>query len=530
MATRRRARRNSIAGNLNDAQKRIKYLETRAAPRKIASKAVATKNFALRSVEEEIVADNAITRRAIASNAVGTNQIEQDAIVNNLIASNSVTADKIENSAVGTTEIANDSINNDKLATDSVNSDSILGGSVGNTELAGDIADSKISGMSSSKLIDDIQDDQINSISSSKISGVLDDFNIPDLDTSKITSGVFSIDRVPEITEDLVPNLDASKFTTGVFDEFVIPDLDTSKFTSGIFSESRIPELTEDLIPNLPASKFTSGTFDIDTIPVVDSADIPNLPASKITSGTFNINRIPTIDASKISSLSYGTIVDGGLSVAFPLSKQLLTGSQPAAGSTRLTLLVSSQGFYVAAGNHVHGQDGYSNVSSTGVGSHTHPVSIAQSPFFNPLGGNGTHGGHTSGNSGSHQHQTPGFDGTTGSNTSTLRLKKDISDYKIPNIKNLLNLKLKRYKYKNQVRNLQESINREWMYGYIAEEVEELGFREIVGYDENGEPSSLNYGLLSTLIIELVKEQQTEIDLIREKIKRQRKKYDKLSS
>ena len=89
-------------------------------------------------------------------------------------------------------------------------------------------------------------------------------------------------------------------------------------------------------------------------------------------------------------------------------------------------------------------------------------------------------------------------------------------------VKNLLNLNLKRYKYKNQVRDLQEG--REWMYGYIAEEVEELGIKEIVGYDENNEPNAINYGLLSTLVLELVKVQQTEIDSLKEEIQRLKEK------
>jgi hypothetical protein len=57
------------------------------------------------------------------------------------------------------------------------------------------------------------------------------------------------------------------------------------------------------------------------------------------------------------------------------------------------------------------------------------------------------------------------------------------------------------------------------MYGYIAEEVLENGIEEIVGYDENKEPTSLNYGLLSTLVLELVKEQQKEIDLLKEELR-----------
>jgi hypothetical protein len=207
----------------------------------------------------------------------------------------------------------------------------------------------------------------------------------------------------------------------------------------------------------------------------------------------------------------------------------VLQGSQPASGLVSVSLVVNSAGFNVAAGNHTHGQNGYSTVTSTGVPSHTHPVSINAALPIVYTGG--THARNLSDFShGDHLHSQPAYSGTTGSNTSTLKLKKEISDYKVEDIKKILNLKLKRYKYKNEVRYLQESINREWMYGYIAEEVEDLGFEELVGYDEKGEPASLNYALLSTLVLELVKVQQTEISLIKEKIKRRREKYDKLSS
>ena len=138
------------------------------------------------------------------------------------------------------------------------------------------------------------------------------------------------------------------------------------------------------------------------------------------------------------------------------------------------------------------------------------------------LGGSGTasgggHAGHGVGANGVHDHSV-NLAGNTQSNSSTLKLKKEISDYGI-DPKKLLNLQLKKYKYKNQVRYLQDDLNREWMYGYIAEEVLENGVEEIVGYDENKEPASLHYGLLSTLVLELVKEQQKEIDLLKEELR-----------
>ncbi len=525
MATRRRVRRKSISGNLTDIQKRVRYLETRPSATRLASKAVATRNLALRAVEEDIVADNAIVRRTIAASAVGTAEIEQDSITNALIASNAVNADSFAPSSVGTAELKDDSVTNDKIATNAVDSRNIAAGAVGNDELEGNIENSKIAGMSSSKLIDQVEDSQISSLSASKIFGVLDTDNIPDLNTSKITSGVFNLNRIPEITADRMPNLDASKFTTGIFEETNIPNLPASKITSGEFFEGRIPGLS--------TQKLTTGVLSVDRMPV--------FPESEISTGAVNNANMfisNTISADKFAGSRFvrGDIVNRGLSVGYPVTKSVISGPSPASGLVSMTVVVNAQAFNVAQGSHVHGQNNYSNIINTGVASHTHPISIfsslagafGQSSSHTRLSG-GADGAAAHG-SGTHIHSLPTFSGTATSNTSTLKLKKEISNYPVPDIKNLLNLKLKRYKYKNEVRYLQESLNRKWMYGYIAEEVEELGFKELVGYDEKGEPASLNYGLLSTLVLELVKVQQSEISLIKEKIKRQRKKYDKLSS
>jgi hypothetical protein len=487
VATRRRSRRKSISGNITDVQKRIRYLETRPSASRLASKAVATRNLALRAVEEDIVADNAIVRRSIAASAVGTAEIEQDSITNALIATNAVNADSIAPEAVGTGEIAIDAVTNDKIATDAVNSDSIAPGAVGNTELAGNITDDKISGMSASKLIGQVQDSQINSLSASKVSGTLTTANIPNLDANKITSGIFDLARIPAITADRVPNLNADKITTGIFDITRIPSLSATKIDSGVFNAARIPELD--------ASKFNSG--------IVALARLPQLPSSKIGPGAITASKIGpnAIASDKINPSAYPTIVSNGLTVTSPLNKT---------GST-VFVNVGSGATQVAGGNHVHGQGGYSNAGSTGVSSHTHPLSVSGTAS------GGSHAGHGAGANGVHDHSVS-LAGNTQSNISTLKLKKEISDYGI-DPKKLLNLQLKRYKYKNQVRYLQDDLNREWMYGYIAEEVLENGVEEIVGYDENKEPASLDYGLLSTFVLELVKEQQKEIDLLKEELR-----------
>lgn len=74
-----------------------------------------------------------------------------------------------------------------------------------------------------------------------------------------------------------------------------------SKITSGVFPVDRIPDLD--------ASKITSGTF--------ATSRIPDLHASKITTGIFNIDRIPTLPTSKIQELDL--ILSGKAPKTMPL-------------------------------------------------------------------------------------------------------------------------------------------------------------------------------------------------------------------
>jgi len=102
--------------------------------------------------------------------------------------------------------------------------------------------------------------------------------------------------------------------------------------------------------------------------------------------------------------------------------------------------------------------------------------------------------------------------------TSTLEAKQNIQLHSSFDINKLLKLSLKKYKYKKQYRNLHKEFNREWMYGYIAEEVEAIGLEEIVAYDREGSPVGLDYSLLSALILELVKHQQGEIEYLKQEV------------
>jgi hypothetical protein len=113
---------------------------------------------------------------------------------------------------------------------------------------------------------------------------------------------------------------------------------------------------------------------------------------------------------------------------------------------------------------------------------------------------------------------------TSSAQYSTKRLKKNISNHKIVDPKKLLQLDLKKFKYKRSAADAHYSSRREWMHGYLLEDLIALGFDEVVYYDKEGTPEKLDYGLFSTLVLELVKVQQQEIQCLTGKIKKLEKK------
>lgn len=517
MATRRRSRRKSISGNLTDIQKRIRYLETRPAAGRLASKAVATRNLALRAVEEDAVADNAIVRRSIAASAVGTAQIETDSITNALLATNSVntdsiapssvttdelatdsvTTDKIATGAVTTGELGNDSVTNDKLATNSVNADSIAPGSVGENELASSaVTTDKIANLA-------VTDDKIDGISGSKIIGGIDGALIV---ANSITGGKLANDTITA----------TQLATDSVTDDAIAP-------LSVGYSELKKYNVFSDNIPG-NAIIGRAGTHPFGGSPHLQNFTIGS---DDIFSGSITTNKIEglAVTTAKIAdgaitnvklgaeSITVGKISGGaGIVTAINSTGVGVSFSNTAATFGRsytLTVNTGTGSNQLAIGNHTH--------ATAAVGAHTHGATLS----MNSLAISGGAHGHT-GQNGSHTHGvTPTGSVSVGAViTSTLKLKQDISDFAITDPKNILNLKMKKYKYKNSVRGIQNRYNREWMYGYIAEEVQDLGVEQILAYDKNGDPDGIDYGLLSVLVLELVKVQQSEIDSLKEEIQR----------
>jgi hypothetical protein len=476
MATRRRSRNKTIAGNLTDVQKRLRYLEVRPNPDKLASKSVATKNIALRAIQTDLISDSAITRRTLAQGVVGTAQIENLSITNSLIAENAVTGFNIAPDAVSTSEIATGAVTNDELGTYAVTNLKLGTDSIDNRVVAPDA-------IGTNEIINE-------SVTSAEV-------GVDAIGNSELANGAVDTANMVDgsVTDGKVFSISGGKIT-GTLPLSTIPSLPASRVTSGVFSDTLIPAITADKVPSLDAAKITTGTFPI--------ARIPNLTADKITSGTLFTSVIPTLDPTKVtgltSVLTTANVSGTGISRTFSTS-----GSYR---SLDITINAGTGSNQLAIGNHTH--------ASAGVPDHTHTGSLS----LNSLNISGGAHGHV-GATGSHSHGfTPSGYITIGAVSSTIKVKKDITDYVVGDVKNILNLKMKRYKYKNSARDIQNKYNREWMYGYIAEEVQDLGVEQILAYDKNGDPDAIDYGLLSVLILELVKVQQNEINSLSEEIKR----------
>jgi hypothetical protein len=586
MATRRRSRRKSISGNLTDIQKRIRYLETRPAAGRLASKAVATRNLALRAVDADIVADNAVVRRTIGPQAVAsanlsvvgdpdgaavaTENIQDLAVDTPQVADEAITTGKIDDLSVTTAKIDNEAVTTAKIdslavVTAKIDDLAVVTAKIDDfaviTEKIDDLA------VTNEKLAGLITSDKIDSIDAATITvGTIVDDQLDGMSTDKLIGTILADQLAGSITFDLIDSVDAGTITVGEIQDDQIAGISGEKIIGGIdgalivagsipptaiepdsITENQLDrdsvgfdELQFDSVSYGAIQENAVGELSIDNLAIarrhmqdnviiarminpgaVTNTALGSLSVSegKIQDGAVTGAKIEnaTITSGKISTASFGPIVDLGLRVTSPITKSLITGGGSGAiGDVSIGISVGSGAAQVAEGDHTHGVGGYTSAASSGVPSHTHPVSLSDTSSED-----GSHGGHSTASGGTairglHDHSVT-IDGRTGT-PSTIKLKKEVTDYSMVDVKNLLNLNLKRYKYKNQARNLQEG--REWMYGYIAEEVEELGIKEIIGYDENKEPNAINYGLLSTLVLELVKVQQTEIDSLKEEIQR----------
>jgi hypothetical protein len=537
MATRRRARRKSILGNLTDVERRLRYLEKRPAPSRLSNKVVGVDNIKPFAVATDAIQPQAIVTEKIASLAVETEQIDNQAVTNAKLAENAVQSLQIAPNAVGTSEIANGAVTTDKIE----------GGAVTNAKLASlSVAEGNLqqNSVSTDKIVNgDVTDIKIDTVSATKVTGQIVDSQIASgVDGSKITNNTISNDKLVNDT------ITGAKIATGAIgnQELGIDAVLETRIIDGAVTTNKIraSSVTETkmaansvrgnlhiiagtvLAAQLGTGSVTNekiGALSITSGKIADlavtNAKINNLAVTtgKIADLAVTGEKIGNAEVTfpKIASTAYGQLVNAGLLPQTPLSKTVISGSQPAAGLVRLNIAVGLGANEVAAGNHTHSGGGT-------VGAHTHPATINLGSIFVTSTGQQINQ-QTPISVTNHQHPYTRVIGVTvNQNTSTIRFKKEIEDYKVENINKLLNLKLKKFKYKRELKHLHP--NREWMYGYMAEDLIENGVEEVIGYDSKGLPESVNYGLLSVFVLELVKKQQNEIDSLKEEIQRLKEK------
>jgi hypothetical protein len=299
--------------------------------------------------------------------------------------------------------------------------------------------------------------------------------------------------------------------------------------------------LGDGALDSISANKITAGEIDARDITV------SNIDAGNITLGFLNADRIEagTITATKITTIDGGQISGGTISatVSFKIANGATISSAnelfsvDAAGGVRLNSIITSSGNIavncsgaimniINASGSINGQvattpwtDGRYRRLTTSIraddcdigtgsgqiarGSHTHDVQGSSGSRSLTLTGNAQ--------TISHNHDS----GTYAAAISTRRLKKEITRYDFDTSK-LLKTKLTKFQYKNQVKQFQN--NKDWAYGYIAEDLLKIGLEEVVGYGADGRTASVNYGILSTLILELVKEHHNDIEEIKNKL------------
>jgi hypothetical protein len=92
--------------------------------------------------------------------------------------------------------------------------------------------------------------------------------------------------------------------------------------------------------------------------------------------------------------------------------------------------------------------------------------------------------------------------------TSTIRVKEDVENLSVNYLDKFSRLKPREYNRKD---------TKKHEFGFVAEEMAEV-YPEVVGVDENGTPSGIDYGKLSTILTAKVQEQQSVIDKLQEQM------------
>lgn len=402
---------------------------------------------------------NKSTPTRLGNYSVVRSAIEPRAVGNDQIAANAITNDQVQADAIRQAQLDSDSVGRNEIINGEVVESKLATDAVTRDKvLNGEIVDGKL-GDASVNLINM----KPNSVANTQLT--TDSVNFRTVATNAIGNENMLGDSVgnDELQNDSVGGGELRNDSVG-FGELQSSSVGNSTLQTGSVTRSKIGsgQVGSAQIANgaVTSSRIGSGQ--------VGTTQIANLA---VTSNKIGNNEVTS---TKISAATRRIIVSGGLATGSGITKYgNLIAVNFGGGSTQ-----------VARGNHTH--------------------RYSYGFYTRDLAGRRLTGFVTS----SRSTNAP----------STRRVKKNIETHTPSNIKNLLDLEPKKYKYKRSERASHESLNKEWMHGYIAEELIDLGFPEPVGYDAEGRPASLDYGLMSMLVLELVKVQQDEINLLREEV------------
>ena len=414
----------------------------------------------------------------LARQVVNRQNIKPKAVSTDQLANKSVTTDIIDDDAVTSVQIADGTIQSGNIGPGAIQNVNMGGGQVDGRVLADSTIESR-----------HIKDGEVkesdigpNAVTTAKINGLAvttDKINGLAVTTDKINGLAVTTDKINglAVTTDKINN---SAVTTDKINGLAVT---TDKLNNEAVTN---PKLAPDSV----------GTGKIRDL---------NVTRAKIENNAINVDKLANnaVTTEKIANLQVtnGKIADSTIGrgkLAFTPVETVSAGDGLSGGGSArsVSLRVDST---VSRTSHTHN---YAEVNHTHDGryprfGHTHFVSGGSG-----LGGNPEH-----------VHNI--F--ITSQSASTIRVKEEVSSYEFDTSK-LLKLDLKRFKYLKGAK--PRDMNRDWFFGYIAEELVEQGFEEVVGYDQDGIPNAINYSLIGVMSLELIKQHEEKIIKLEEEIKR----------
>ena len=375
-----------------------------------------------------------------------------------------VSTDQLADSAVTNAVIADNSITSEKIGENQVVNSNIGNDAVTDRNIAPDSIDSSMI-KNGEVQTEDLDDDAVTNAKLAPNAVERDNIKDGEVVNSKLGEGAVTTSKIlnGQVTTDKIGNLQVTN----------------EKLAADSVGTGKIRDLN-----------VTTGKIANDAITTVKIAN-GQVSTAKLSQGAVTTDKIDTRAVTGIK-IAESTITRGKLTFV-PVGTVTAGDGLGGGGSGEtVTLRVDNT---VSRSGHRH-DSLYAPVS------HPHP-------HTHPLSGTTDSGGAAPNQA--HRH----FFGTTTGQPSSLRYKKDITNYSF-DVSKLLDTNLVSFKYLNQYKD--KKANRELFYGYIAEDIAANGLEEILCYDENGQPNAVNYSLVGVLTLELVKMQEKRIKELENKI------------